>query len=93
MAFLDFLAKPENSNTFANGFNQAPLIPNDSFVASDELKPLTEAIQSGEFTKIPAWPDAGPQVALNEGIQAMLLGELTPDDMLQKMDDAFQSAG
>jgi len=93
MAFLDFLAKPENSNTFANGFNQAPLIPNDSFVASDELKPLSEAIQSGEFTKLPAWPDAGPQVALNEGVQGMLLGETTPDDLLQKMDDAFQSAG
>ena len=89
-AFLEFLAEPENANLFAEGCNSVPAIPNDAFTPPDELKPFSELVKAGKFTKIPTWPNPKVQVTLNEAVQSMLLGKDTPDSVLQKMQDAFK---
>ncbi|MEV5357321.1 extracellular solute-binding protein [Streptomyces sp. NPDC052693] len=88
-AFIEFLAEPENTNLFAEGCKSIPAIPNDSFAPPVELKQFTDLVKDGKFTTIPTWPNAEVQVVLNEAVQSMLLGKDSPEDVLKKMQDAF----
>jgi raffinose/stachyose/melibiose transport system substrate-binding protein len=89
-AFLDFLAEPENTNVFAAGFKQIPIIPNDKFKPPAELKDFADLVQKGKFAKLPNWPNPATQTTLNEEVQSMLLGKETPDGVLKKMQDTVQ---
>lgn len=91
-AFMEFLAEPAQSVIYANGFSSVPIIPNDEYTAPADLAPFAELLASGQYAKLPNLGAPEVQVALNEGVQSLLLGDDTPESVAKKMQDAFDAA-
>jgi raffinose/stachyose/melibiose transport system substrate-binding protein len=86
-AFLEFLAEPEQSVIYANGFSSVPIIPNDQYTAPKELAGFADLVAAGKYAKLAnVLPKV--QTALNESVQSMLLGKDTPESAAEKMDQA-----
>lgn len=88
-AFLDFLAEPEQSVIYAEMFSSVPIIPNDKFEAPADLADFAELVASGSYAKL-ANLTSESQVALNEGVQALLLGNASPSDVAERMQSASE---
>jgi raffinose/stachyose/melibiose transport system substrate-binding protein len=86
-AFLDFLAEPEQSVIYANGFSSVPIIPNDLYTAPKDLAGFADLIAAGKYAKL---ANVLPKVqsTLNESVQSMMLGKDTPQSAAEKMDQA-----
>ncbi|GAA5088034.1 extracellular solute-binding protein [Microbacterium yannicii] len=91
-AFMEFLAEPAQSVIYANGFSSVPIIPNDEYTAPADLEPFAALLASGQYAKLPNLGAPEVQVALNEGVQSLLLGDDTPESVAEKMQDAFDAA-
>jgi raffinose/stachyose/melibiose transport system substrate-binding protein len=91
-AFMEFLAEPEQSVIYANGFASVPILPNDQYKAPADLKPFADLLASGQYATLPNLGAPEVQVALNQGVQSLLLGNDTPESVAKKMQDAFDAA-
>lgn len=91
-AFLDFLAEPEQSVIYANGFSSVPIIPNDKYTAPKDLEGFAKLLAAGSFAKLANLGGPQVQVALNEGVQSLLLGNDTPKSVAEKMQKAFDDS-
>ncbi|MFH8249006.1 ABC transporter substrate-binding protein [Microbacterium sp. B2969] len=87
-AFVEFAGEPEQSALYATGFNMVPLIPNDQFTPPAELADFAQLVNDGK-TAMLANVTPEVQVALNTGVQSMLLGQDTPASLAQKLQDAY----
>lgn len=88
-AFVEFAGEPEESAKYAEGFSSVPLIPNDAFTPSAELETFTQLVNDDKTAALPQIQQQ-VQVALNTQLQAMYLGKLTPKQVAQKLDQAFE---
>jgi len=90
-AFLDWVGSPEESKAFAD---LSGLVPISGVTAADLLpsyKPIGDLLENGDFTALPleTWPNPAVYDALGVGVQGLLTGQKTVDQVLQDMDAAW----
>ncbi|KQR39338.1 ABC transporter substrate-binding protein [Microbacterium sp. Leaf159] len=86
-AFLEFLGEPEISAIYADGFASVPVLPNDQYTPPASLESFAAAVAEGTTVPLGA-VKLEVQVTLNEQLQAMFLGDSTPEDVAKSMQDA-----
>jgi raffinose/stachyose/melibiose transport system substrate-binding protein len=86
-AFLEVLN--ENRGVYSAGFASLPVITLDGFEPDAGLVQFNEALTAGKSTRLPNWPAAGMQELLMAEVQALLLGQSTVDQVLQKAQDEY----
>ncbi len=90
-AFLDWAAQPENATTYAELSGAVPI----SGIVADELlpeyAPIGGLLSEGEYTGLPnaTWPNPAVYDALGVGVQGLLTGQKTVDQVLDEMDAAW----
>lgn len=96
-AALDFVAwaaEPEQAKMFAEISTALPAIGYEDMDLSDTVyAPVSDLLKSGEFTNVPnaTWPNASVYDALSTGVQGLLTGQTTPEQILAAMDAAWDS--
>lgn len=90
VAFMDFLAEPDQSVIYANAFSAVPIIPNDAFTAPASLAPFSDAVAAGNYAKLANLGNPTVQTTLNEVVQSLLLGNDTPKSAAEKLQTAFE---
>ncbi|GGI47462.1 raffinose/stachyose/melibiose transport system substrate-binding protein [Agromyces flavus] len=89
--FLDWAAEPEQAKTFADLFGAVPI----SGISADTLlpvyQPIAELLESGAYAGLPnaEWPNPAVYDALGVGVQGLLTGQKTVDQVLEEMDAAW----
>lgn len=91
--FLDWVAQPEQSKAYAD---LAGLVPITGVTADDllpEYQPIGDLLENGDYTGLPnaTWPNPAVYDALGTGVQGLLTGQKTVDQVLQEMDAAWDS--
>ena len=89
--FLDWLATPEEAVAFAELAGAVPIIGATPENLLPPYAPVGELLESGAFTGLPnaAWPNAGVYDALGTGVQGLLTGQKTVEQVLDDMDAAW----
>ncbi|SEE90568.1 ABC transporter substrate-binding protein [Jiangella alba] len=94
LEFVDYLASPEIMNIYNSALRGAvPSISNDAFDADDSFSVITEYLDAGETVAFldQNWPNARIQQALYSGSQALLAGQVGPEDVLADMDKEYET--
>ncbi|GAA1981315.1 ABC transporter substrate-binding protein [Microbacterium pumilum] len=91
--FLDWVGSPEESKAFAD---LSGLVPITGVTAGDLLpsyEPIGDLLESGAYTPLPleTWPNPAVYDALGAGVQGLLTGQKTVDQVLADMDAAWDS--
>jgi raffinose/stachyose/melibiose transport system substrate-binding protein len=89
-AFLNLLAEPANISVYAKGYASVPVIPAAGFTPPANLKSFNQAIAAGKASKIADWPNPKVNEVAQQGVQAIFLGKDSVDEVLQKMQRAFE---
>lgn len=93
--FLEYLATPEAQNSFANALGGAPAMPNDAFEPQNAQQEVVAQFKADDKTgpwPDQDWPGSVVQETLNEVVQELMAGLLTPAAAAEKMDAAFGEA-
>ncbi|WP_345800759.1 extracellular solute-binding protein [Microbacterium sp. AZCO] len=89
--FLDWVAQPEQAKAFADLSGFVPI----TGVTADDLlpiyKPIADQLENGDFVGLPnaSWPNPAVYDALGTGVQGLLTGQKTVDQVLSDMDAAW----
>lgn len=89
--FLDWLATPEESQAFADLSGFVPI----SGATADNLlpiySPIGDLLENGDYAGLPnaTWPNPDIYNALGVGVQGLLTGQKTVDQVLDEMDAAW----
>ena len=89
--FLDWVAEPKNATDFANLSGAVPIT---GITATDLLPsyaPIGDLLENGKFAGLPnaAWPNPAVYDSLGAGVQGLLTGQKTVDQVLGDMDAAW----
>lgn len=88
-AFLEFMGQPDQAIVYANGFASVPLIPNADYEAPAELVAFSDLIGSGSYAPLVAvQPEV--QTTLNQSVQSLILGDVSPEQLAQKLDSVYK---
>ena len=90
-AFMDFLATPEAGVIYAGMFSAVPILPNDQYEAPEDLADFAALVESGGIALLAQIGGNSVQQVLNEQVQAMILGDATPVDVAERMQEAFDA--
>lgn len=93
--FLAYLATAEAQNLFANALGGAPALPNDAFEPQNKQQEVVAKFKAdGKVGPWPDqyWPDASVQATLNDVVQELFAGSVTPAQAAEKMDASFVEA-
>lgn len=91
-AFLDWVAGPDGSKVFSDASGQLPVQGFTDLDLSDTIyAPVADLLADGSYAPLPntIWPNAGVYDALASGVQGLLTGQKTIDDVLGEMDAAW----
>lgn len=91
-AFVDWMAQPEQAKEFADISGQLPVTGVEDYKFEGSIyAPVEDAIKAGNFTTLPnaMWPNAKVYDALSSGVQGLLTGQQSIDQVLQGMDAAW----
>lgn len=90
-AFLDWAAEPENAQHFAEISGAVPITGIDEATLLPSYKPIGGLLASGSYTGVPnaAWPNPAVYDALGAGVQGLLTGQSSVDQILDSMDAAW----
>ncbi|WP_404429634.1 ABC transporter substrate-binding protein [Microbacterium lacus] len=91
--FLAWLAEPDNAAELAELEGSFPITGGLQDSVTDELQPVVDLVGSESFSTLPTdtWPNPAVYAELGSGIQGILTGQLTVDDVLQAVDAAWDS--
>lgn len=88
--FLEFLASPEGIGAFAEAQGSTPAVGADTSNLLPQYQPVAEYLQDGSDKTRGwpplTWPNAKVLETLGAGVQAIYTGQMTVDEVLQKMD-------
>lgn len=89
--FLDWAAEPAQAKTFADAYGAVPIVGASPDALPAQYKTVGSLIEDGSFTGLPnaAWPNAAVYDALGSGVQGLLTGQKTVDQVLADMDSAW----
>lgn len=90
-AFLDWVAEPDNAKEYADLSGSVPItgiVPDE---LSEAYQPIGDLLANGDFTGVPnaTWPNPAVYDALGIGVQGLLTGQKTVDQVLDDMDTAW----
>lgn len=91
-AFLDWIAEPENSGVFAEAAGSLPISGLADLDLSDTIyADVSDELTQGDYVPLPnsTWPNAAIYDALAIGVQGLLTGQSTVDQVLASMDAAW----
>ncbi|MFV2196845.1 ABC transporter substrate-binding protein [Nocardiopsis sp. LOL_012] len=91
--FLDWAAEPEQAQLFADLSGVLPVTGVDGLdLSGTAYEPVADLVQSGSYTALPnaSWPNQSVYDELSTGVQGLLTGQNTVDDVLAAMDDAWE---
>ncbi|WP_396644437.1 extracellular solute-binding protein [Microbacterium sp.] len=90
--FLDWLATPEAQEKFYEASGLLPISEYKNLDLSDSIySEVVDEISNGSYTTLPAnvWPNPAVYEALSTGVQGLLTGQSSIDQVLQNMDAAW----
>lgn len=89
---LRVMAEPENMNKSASLQGALPSIPNDQFEIEAALEPMMPFMEEGKTVPFmdQLWPNAEVQQVHFAVVQQLFTGEITIDEALTRMDEAYQ---
>jgi len=89
--FFAWLAEPAQAVQFAELYGMVPIVGATETNLLEPFQPIAEYIMSGAYVGMPnaMWPNAGVYDALATGVQALLTGQKTPQQVAQDMDNAW----
>lgn len=93
-AFMNFLAEPDSVNVFASAAVSPTVLPSAPNPEVDRIfRSWSELFRAGRTTPYPdfTWPNPRAQQIHNAGIQELLAGKTTVDDVLRRMDEAYDA--
>lgn len=91
-AFLEWAAEPEQTKAFAEIDGALPVSGLDSYdFEGGAYKNVGDLIKDGKYGPLPniQWPNSAVYDALATGVQGIITGQKTPDQVLQAMDAAW----
>ncbi|MDF2562831.1 MAG: putative secreted sugar-binding protein [Microbacterium sp.] len=88
-AFLEFMGTPEASAIYADGFKSVPVLPNDQYTPPAELEEFAALVAEGKGVRLPTL-QAEVQSTLNQQLQAMFLGNTTPEGVAESMQSVYK---
>jgi raffinose/stachyose/melibiose transport system substrate-binding protein len=91
-AFLDWAAEPEQTKAFAEIDGALPVTGLDSYdFNGGAYKNVGDLIKDGKYGPLPnsQWPNSAVYDALATGVQGLITGQKTADQVLQAMDTAW----
>ncbi|GGI77222.1 ABC transporter substrate-binding protein [Pseudarthrobacter scleromae] len=91
-AFLEWAAEPEQTKAFAEIDGALPVSGLDSYdFDGGAYKNVGDLIKDGKYGPLPniQWPNSAVYDALATGVQGIITGQKTPDQVLQAMDAAW----
>jgi raffinose/stachyose/melibiose transport system substrate-binding protein len=92
--FLDWIAGPDGAKVFADASGQLPVSGFEGIELEGTIyQPVAELLTSESYAPLPntIWPSAGVYDALASGVQGLLTGQKTADQVLTDMDAAWDS--
>lgn len=91
--FLDWAADPEQAQTFADLSGLVAITGVDAAKLQPAYQPVGDLLEQGSFVDAPlaTFPNAAVYDALTVGVQGLLTGQKTPDQVLDEMDAAWDS--
>ncbi|MCH6230916.1 extracellular solute-binding protein [Microbacterium sp. CFH 31415] len=92
-AFLDWVAQPENAQAYAELSGSVPITGIDPATLLPQYEPIGDLLASGSYAGLPnaTWPNPAVYDALGTGVQGLLTGQKTVDQVLEDMDAAWDS--
>ncbi|AZS37487.1 hypothetical protein CVS47_02124 [Microbacterium lemovicicum] len=90
-AFLDWVATPEESAAYAKLSGSVPITGIDKSTLLPSYAPIADLLSAGDYAGLPnaAWPNGAVYDALGAGVQGLLTGQKTVDQVLSDMDAAW----
>ncbi len=90
-AFLDWAAEPEQAQTFADLSGFVPISGATPDNVNAVYEPIGELLETGAFVGLPnaTWPNPKVYDTLGVGVQGLLTGQKTVDQVLEEMDAAW----
>jgi raffinose/stachyose/melibiose transport system substrate-binding protein len=94
LAFLRFLAEPENLTAYSALRNEIPAVLAEGAEIDPILAPMVPFIEEGRSYPFmdQLWPNAEVQQAHFAGVQQVFAGDATIEEALAAMDEAYQRA-
>jgi raffinose/stachyose/melibiose transport system substrate-binding protein len=92
-AFLDWAAEPEQAQSFADLAGFVPITGVDAANLPPQYLPIGELLEQGSFVEAPlaTFPNPAVYDALAGGVQGLLTGQKTVDQILDEMDAAWDA--
>lgn len=92
-AFLEWMAQPAQTAAYAKASGNLPVGETSGSTLPEEYAPVAEQFAASDFTALPnaGWANAEVYTALGTGIQGLLTGQATVDQVLKSMDDAWDA--
>ncbi|GAA3311107.1 ABC transporter substrate-binding protein [Arthrobacter ramosus] len=90
--FLDWAAQPEQTKSFAEIDGALPVSGMDSYdFSSSAYKNVGDLLKNGKYGPLPntQWPNSSVYDALSTGVQGLITGQKSVDDVLKAMDSAW----
>ncbi|WP_344090010.1 ABC transporter substrate-binding protein [Microbacterium deminutum] len=86
--FLDWAASDAGQKVFADAAGSVPI---GSDLSKTIYAPVADIINNGDYVPLPltGWPNPGVYDALGSGVQGLLTGQKSVDDVLKAMDTAW----
>ena len=90
-AFMSWLAEPAQALQFANFNETLPVVGGDPTNLPAQYEPVAGLLAENEYPPVPntQWSNAAVNDTLGSAVQGLLTGQLTPDQVLQRLDDAW----
>lgn len=94
-AFLSWFAEPENAQAFAAAAGSLPVTGvEDLDLAGTPYEPVASLIEDGSYTALPmtVWTSQDVFLVLGSGVQGLLTGQKTVDQVLAELDAAWDAS-
>lgn len=90
-AFLDWLAQPAQAQEFADISGFVPITGVSADTLAPVYAPIAELLETDAFAGLPnaTWPNPAVYDTLGTGVQALLTGQKTVQQVLEEMDAAW----
>ncbi|KJL47331.1 Bacterial extracellular solute-binding protein [Microbacterium hydrocarbonoxydans] len=91
-AFLDWFAEPEQAQAYAEAAGTLPVTGIEDFdFAGTPYEPVADLLTAGDVVVMPVnvWTSARVFDALGSGVQGLLTGQVTVDQLLAQLDSAW----
>ncbi len=94
LQFAEFLATPEAQALYAQTASGLPVFITDDFEPAPELAAMIPYLENELFSPYPdqGWPNNRVAAVHASSLQQLLAGEITVDDALQQLDDAYNGS-